>query len=41
MLISMRGADSQVKGHIAANANVGNSKQLLIDVITVLLPFIG
>ncbi|WP_048000645.1 carboxymuconolactone decarboxylase family protein [Lactiplantibacillus herbarum] len=41
MLISMGGADPQVKGHIAANQNVGNDKQRLIDVITVLLPFIG
>ena len=41
MLISMGGADPQVKGHIAANQNVGNSKQTLIDIITVLLPFIG
>lgn len=41
MLISMGGADPQVKGHIAANQNVGNSKQNLIDIITVLLPFIG
>lgn len=41
MLISMGGADPQVKGHIAANHNVGNSKQTLLDIITVLLPFIG
>ncbi|MFC6177207.1 carboxymuconolactone decarboxylase family protein [Companilactobacillus huachuanensis] len=41
MLISMGGADPQVKGHIAANKNVGNNKQVLIDTITVLLPFIG
>lgn len=41
MLISMGGADPQVKGHIAANHNVGNSKQILLDIITVLLPFIG
>ena len=41
MLVSMGGADPQVKGHIAANQNVGNDKQSLIDVITVLLPFIG
>lgn len=41
MLVSMGGADPQVKGHIAANKNVGNDKQKLIDTITVLLPFIG
>ncbi|WP_407888571.1 carboxymuconolactone decarboxylase family protein [Levilactobacillus sp. N40-8-2] len=41
MLISMGGADPQVRGHISANQKVGNSKQQLLDVITVLLPFIG
>lgn len=41
MLISMGGADPQAKGHIAANANVGNSKETLLSVVTVLLPFIG
>ncbi|WP_318766157.1 carboxymuconolactone decarboxylase family protein [Lactiplantibacillus carotarum] len=41
MLISMGGADPQVKGHIANNVRVGNDKQKLLDVITVLLPFIG
>ncbi|KZL38860.1 carboxymuconolactone decarboxylase family protein [Secundilactobacillus collinoides] len=41
MLISMGGADPQVKGHIAANQNVGNDKKTLISAVTVLLPFIG
>jgi 4-carboxymuconolactone decarboxylase len=41
MLISLGGADPQVKGHVAANLNVGNSRQQLLDVITVLVPFIG
>ncbi|KIS02819.1 carboxymuconolactone decarboxylase family protein [Paucilactobacillus wasatchensis] len=41
MLISLGGADPQVKGHIAANVNVGNSKQDMLDIVTVLLPFIG
>ncbi|WP_395322223.1 carboxymuconolactone decarboxylase family protein [Levilactobacillus parabrevis] len=41
MLISMGGADPQVKGHVAANHHVGTSKQTLLDIITVLLPFIG
>jgi hypothetical protein len=31
----------QVKGHVAANLNVGNGRQLLISVTTALLPFIG
>lgn len=41
MLISLGGADPQVRGHVAANLNVGNTRQQLLDVITVLVPFIG
>jgi 4-carboxymuconolactone decarboxylase len=41
MLVSLGGCDPQVKGHVAANLNVGNDRQALIGVITVLLPFIG
>ena len=41
MLVSLGGCDPQVKGHVAANLNVGNDRQPLIGVITVLLPFIG
>jgi 4-carboxymuconolactone decarboxylase len=41
VLVSLGGCDPQVKGHVAANLNVGNDRQLLIGVITVLLPFIG
>jgi 4-carboxymuconolactone decarboxylase len=41
LLASLGGCDPQVRGHVAANLNVGNDRQLLIGVITVLLPFIG
>jgi 4-carboxymuconolactone decarboxylase len=41
MLISLGGADPQAKGHVAVNLNVGNTRQQLLDVITVLVPFIG
>ena len=41
MLISMGGADAQVKGHIRGNANMGNDKQTLINITTQLLPYIG
>jgi 4-carboxymuconolactone decarboxylase len=41
MLISMGGAESQVKGHITGNINVGNTKEILISVTTQLLPYIG
>ncbi|MDP4175847.1 MAG: carboxymuconolactone decarboxylase family protein, partial [Bacteroidota bacterium] len=41
MLISLGGAESQVKGHIQGNVNVGNDKKKLLSVITQLLPYIG
>ena len=41
MLISMGGTESQVKGHIQGNLNVGNKKEMLIDITTQLLPYIG
>jgi len=41
MLISMGGAELQVKGHIQGNINVGNNKETLIDITTQLLPYIG
>ena len=41
MLVALGGADAQVKGHIAGNLNVGNSRGTLLAVLTQLLPFIG
>lgn len=41
MLVSLGGCDAQVRGHVAANLNVGNPRTRLIDVLTQLLPFIG
>jgi len=41
MLISMGGTESQVKGHIQGNVNVGNNKETLLSVATQLLPYIG
>lgn len=41
MLISLGGAEPQVKGHIQGNVNVGNNKEILLSVITQLLPYIG
>ena len=41
MLIAMGGAESQVKGHIRGNVNVGNDRAVLLDVITQLLPWVG
>lgn len=41
MLISMGGTDSQVRGHIQGNLNVGNDRETLIGITTQLLPYIG
>ncbi|HEY5554654.1 MAG TPA: carboxymuconolactone decarboxylase family protein, partial [Cellulomonas sp.] len=41
MLVALGGCDTQVKGHVAANLNVGNDRARLIAVVTQLLPFIG
>lgn len=36
-----RGCEPQVAGHVAANRNVGNGRDRLLDVLTQLIPFIG
>ncbi|MCX4703276.1 carboxymuconolactone decarboxylase family protein [Streptomyces sp. NBC_01352] len=41
VLAALGGADAQVRGHVAANLNVGNTRATLIAVLTGLLPFIG
>ncbi|MGW4958229.1 carboxymuconolactone decarboxylase family protein [Nonomuraea sp. NPDC004186] len=41
MLVSLGGCEAQVKGHVAANLNVGNDRARLIGVLTQLIPFIG
>lgn len=41
MLVALGGCDPQVRGHVAANVNVGNDRAKLIDVLAQLLPFIG
>ena len=41
MLVALGGCDAQVRGHVAANLNVGNDRARLLDVLTQLLPFIG
>lgn len=40
-LAPLGGCDPQVKRHVAANLPVDNTRALLIDVVTQLLPFIG
>jgi 4-carboxymuconolactone decarboxylase len=41
MLVALGGCEPQVKGHVQGNVNVGNDKQLLVSVVTELLPYVG
>lgn len=41
ILSSFGGCENQVKSHIQGNLNVGNTRENLIDAITVCLPYIG
>jgi 4-carboxymuconolactone decarboxylase len=41
MLVALGGADAQVRGHVAGNLAVGNTRERLLAVLTVLVPFIG
>lgn len=41
ILVGLGGADNQVAGHVSLNLNVGNTRQDLIDVLTVLVPYVG
>ena len=41
MLVALGGCEPQLKGHVAGNLNVGNTRTILLDVLTQLLPFIG
>jgi 4-carboxymuconolactone decarboxylase len=40
-LIALGGTESQLKAHIRGNANVGNDRQTLINLMTQLLPYVG
>lgn len=41
MLAALGGCEPQLAGHVAGNLAVGNDRQVLIDTVTQLLPFIG
>jgi 4-carboxymuconolactone decarboxylase len=41
ILIALGGVESQIKGHIRGNLNVGNGRPVLLDLITQLLPWVG
>lgn len=41
ILATLGGCENQLRGHVQGNFNVGNSKEILIDALTILLPYIG
>lgn len=41
IILSLGGCEPQLKGHIQGNVNIGNDKELLLNVVTQLLPYIG
>lgn len=41
LLAALGGADDQVAAHVTANIRVGNTRRDLLDVLTVLVPYIG
>lgn len=41
ILIALGGVESQIKGHIQGNLNVGNDRSVLVDLMTQLLPWVG
>ena len=41
MLVALGGVDAQVRGHVNGNLKVGNTREKLLAVLTVLVPFIG
>ncbi|SDJ40350.1 4-carboxymuconolactone decarboxylase [Frankineae bacterium MT45] len=41
MLVALGGADAQVRGHVSGNLKVGNTRERLLAVLTLLLPYIG
>lgn len=40
-LVAMGGVEPQAKAHAGANKSVGNDKQMLLDAVTEMLPYIG
>ena len=40
-LVSLGGCEPQARGNVAANLNVGNGRNVLLSVVTQLLPYIG
>ena len=41
ILVSLGGADAQVKAHVQGNLNIGHDRAYLIEAVTALVPYIG
>ena len=41
ILLSLGGCELQLKGHIQGNLNIGNDKEVLLCIVTQLLPYVG
>jgi 4-carboxymuconolactone decarboxylase len=41
ILLALGGCEPQLKGHIQGNVNLGNTKAVLLSVVTQLLPYVG
>lgn len=41
ILSAQGGCESQIRGHVGGNAAVGNGKDVLLDALTVCIPYIG
>ena len=41
MLVALGGADAQVDGHVNGNLKIRNTRETLLAVLTVLVPYIG
>ena len=41
IIVAQGGCDSQARGHVAGNVRVGNSRDVLLDALSQLVPYIG
>ena len=41
VLATLGGCENQLRSHVKANLNLGNDKEVLVDALTILLPYIG
>jgi len=40
-MLTLWGCENQLRGHIQGNLNIGNDKDILINVITQCMPYMG